>query len=143
MALFAGHVLGQRRARALAWLGKTDEAIALARSANALARSGDERYLALAACFELESVKLEVGSWDTLEQYRRELFAIPAVAPVGASPSDALVAFLHPPLVTADPLTTAPRNSRLDSAWWWTSAPTSTFLIEQTDSRVPIQREPP
>ena len=42
--------------------------------------------------------------------------------------------------MTADPLTTAPRNSRLDSAWWWTAAPTSTFLIEQTDPRVPIQR---
>ena len=47
-------------------------------------------------------------------------------------------AFLHPPFIEADPESVSPRESELDSAWWWTTEPIGEFALTPTDASAPL-----
>ena len=47
-------------------------------------------------------------------------------------------AFLHQPMVTADPETTQPRETDLERAWWWMKAPRSVFTLTATRPQSPV-----
>jgi hypothetical protein len=49
-----------------------------------------------------------------------------------------LPAFFNQPMITADPITVAPRGTHLDFTWWWTIDPIATFTITPITSKVPV-----
>ena len=49
-----------------------------------------------------------------------------------------LPTFFNQPMITADPITVAPRGTHLDFTWWWTINPIATFTITPTTTKVPV-----
>ena len=46
--------------------------------------------------------------------------------------------FFAPAMITADPLTVAPRGSQLGLTWWWTIAPDASFTLTPVSSDAPL-----
>ena len=57
---------------------------------------------------------------------------------IESSWSTETASFFHQPLITADPVTVAARESALESSWWWTTAPEATFTITPTANDYPV-----
>lgn len=65
------------------------------------------------------------------------MYSMEGVAP---APDADVTAFLRQPMITADDTTTGPRQARLDSTWWWTTAAESTFALQPTGPQGPLTR---
>lgn len=61
----------------------------------------------------------------------------PFAASATTSP-EATEAFLHQPMITADPETTQPRETALEDQWWWTKQPRSVFTLTSTRPESPV-----
>jgi len=64
------------------------------------------------------------------------LFDIRDVVPVS---NDAAEEFFHQPMITADLQTTQPRETDLESAWWWMKDERSVFTLTSTRPQNPVR----
>lgn len=72
---------------------------------------------------------------------RWELYSLGAASPQDSSESSwsaETASFFHQPLVTADPVTVAARESALETSWWWTTSPESAFTVTPTSIDHPV-----
>jgi hypothetical protein len=64
------------------------------------------------------------------------MFDLRGITP--ATPSEAVEAFLHQPMIAEDPQTARPRETALENSWWWVKQPTTVFTITSTRPETPI-----
>jgi hypothetical protein len=67
-----------------------------------------------------------------------QLYSIGAATGSAQSPTPEAASFLHQPLITPDDESVAARESELDHAWWWTTAPTASFTVTPTSPDAPL-----
>lgn len=67
-----------------------------------------------------------------------QFFDLRPFAASATSSPEATEAFLHQPMITADPESTQPRETVLEDQWWWTKQPRSVFTLTSTMPESPV-----